>query len=574
MAEPSDVGAQTQAQASGSARRPRGRSAFVAKLLAILVAVVAEIWSVVFDPVGFETATANASAEITARIMAPFYGFAADDPDNVHRPTREIAVVLFTDESLKTLDAQWPLPYAKQYALYRKILDYQPKAVFLDLLYQYDRNDQLAQFVSRLARAGEAKTQAAQAGVVVEGGAGPTNGIVVSVLGEEAPSIYADALPVAQTGFEIGVVGMANVGPTYTLVQEHQGYDLSDGAPRRWDAPRATPTAALRMLELHCKTARALGDEAAASLPGCRDLETLQRAPPLNSIMALYWGTLSQETWEPLGDLSLEMADKNAPEIAGDSATRRAALIEQENQDPEGCRYFAPDLWSRAYEAGRQLLLSFSVMRSLQRDKICSYSLTIPAHHLASNHPDMRAYLERALAGKSVIVGVSIAGATDRIKLLNRAGIGVYAHAMALDNLLAMGAHYMREPAIIDSVFGVRDVFGFELARLGMQYDDLLEIGVILLLLLIYFLMRPPLHRFITGAPRWRLLRWSFVLLLWAVVVFVITILVDGAAYLAFGWRPHNWMVTIVAALFAARVFRRFQEPDADDNAEVRSGHA
>ena len=92
------------------------------------------------NPFGLRDFTSEKSREFLLKFTAPFYELSGRD---------DYVVVLFTDDSLTVLNRRlaethpdaaplsWPLPLAKQAAALRRLLHFQPSAVFIDLLYPY-----------------------------------------------------------------------------------------------------------------------------------------------------------------------------------------------------------------------------------------------------------------------------------------------------------------------------------------------------------------------------------------------------------------------------------------------------
>ncbi|WP_158089103.1 CHASE2 domain-containing protein [Cognaticolwellia mytili] len=83
------------------------------------------------DPLGLVSASDNASKSFINRIQSIFYSSAAQ---------KEVTVVLLDDEYLKATQSYWPLPYNQQAKIFKRILHYQPNALFIDLLYSHDRS--------------------------------------------------------------------------------------------------------------------------------------------------------------------------------------------------------------------------------------------------------------------------------------------------------------------------------------------------------------------------------------------------------------------------------------------------
>lgn len=100
----------------------------------------------------------------------------------------------------------------------------------------------------------------------------------------------------------------------------------------------------------------------------------------------------------------------------------------------------------------------------------CPYHLTIPASALATTLPQERALLRHLLADRLVLVGAAIASAEDlTLSPVHGQLPGVYAHAMALDNLIQYGRHYFTSPP---------GLFGTEVSVL-----DLFEVSLVATLL-------------------------------------------------------------------------------------------
>jgi CHASE2 domain-containing sensor protein len=86
----------------------------------------------ILDPFHITTATDKASSDILNRLNAFFYPSSGQE---------EITVVLIDDSYLNQMSSHWPLPYAQQSKIFRQILQYQPKSLFIDFLYTHNRSD-------------------------------------------------------------------------------------------------------------------------------------------------------------------------------------------------------------------------------------------------------------------------------------------------------------------------------------------------------------------------------------------------------------------------------------------------
>lgn len=85
----------------------------------------------VLDPFGLASSSDAASAQWLNRLFSHFYPALGQ---------QRIAVVLIDDRYVQRHHSAWPLPYAEQAKLFKNLLSYQPKAVFVDLLYSHDHS--------------------------------------------------------------------------------------------------------------------------------------------------------------------------------------------------------------------------------------------------------------------------------------------------------------------------------------------------------------------------------------------------------------------------------------------------
>lgn len=85
----------------------------------------------IFDPFGLASSSDKASAQWLNRMIAGHY------PNDGQR---QVAVVLIDDAYLMRNNTSWPMPYGEQSKLFKRLLAYKPKAVFVDLLYSHDHS--------------------------------------------------------------------------------------------------------------------------------------------------------------------------------------------------------------------------------------------------------------------------------------------------------------------------------------------------------------------------------------------------------------------------------------------------
>lgn len=85
-----------------------------------------------FNPFGLRESSEQTTETWLLRMLAPFY------PEKAQN---DVVVVLIDDQALASMQASWPLRYSEQARLLRQLLSYQPKSVFVDLLFTQRRYD-------------------------------------------------------------------------------------------------------------------------------------------------------------------------------------------------------------------------------------------------------------------------------------------------------------------------------------------------------------------------------------------------------------------------------------------------
>ena len=95
-------------------------------LLAFFIVLLA-----VLDPFGLASSSDKASAQWLNRMFSSKYPSTGQ---------QHITVVLIDDAYLMRNNTSWPMPYNEQSKLFKRLLAYKPKAVFVDLLYSHDHS--------------------------------------------------------------------------------------------------------------------------------------------------------------------------------------------------------------------------------------------------------------------------------------------------------------------------------------------------------------------------------------------------------------------------------------------------
>ncbi|MHC8409028.1 CHASE2 domain-containing protein [Pseudomonas sp. Hz4] len=95
-------------------------------VLGALIVVLA-----VLDPFGLSSSSNNASAQWLNRVFASSYK---------NTGQQQVAVILIDDAYLMRNNTHWPMPYGEQSKLFKRLLAYKPKAVFVDFMYSHDHS--------------------------------------------------------------------------------------------------------------------------------------------------------------------------------------------------------------------------------------------------------------------------------------------------------------------------------------------------------------------------------------------------------------------------------------------------
>lgn len=85
----------------------------------------------ILDPFGLASSSNHASAQWLNRVFASKYERTGQ---------QQIAVILIDDAYLMRNRTHWPMPYDEQSKLFKRLLAYKPKAVFVDFMYSHDHS--------------------------------------------------------------------------------------------------------------------------------------------------------------------------------------------------------------------------------------------------------------------------------------------------------------------------------------------------------------------------------------------------------------------------------------------------
>jgi hypothetical protein len=369
-------------------------------LLGMFLVAVAFACLLMLDPFGIETASALRSEQAALRITAPMY--AGSD---------RVAVVLIDDAFLKRDKQSWPLTYAEQGRLLRNVMQAGPAGVFVDLLYRQGHDAAPASATDDPADLFRPLERFATTPVVLAAQVRRDLNPAIT------PALCADATPPEREALldeqsilpplkawvgaqpatrSIGLVGWWGCGDRFPLMLAGQQSEMSP---------------AFALLRAWCGTA-------GTGKPGC---EGTSDAANYRRPMVVRWGA-----YPPAAQRPFYAAGVCQPYAAADGSVPRAR---------------------RLWMSVEQLLLGvFEDLRVSDKPSLalpCPSVAVIPASVLWSADA---AAVRGLLAGRFVMVGAAVSGVSDWHQSPVHGQVpGVVLHAMALDNLLALGTSYATE---------------------------------------------------------------------------------------------------------------------------------
>jgi hypothetical protein len=355
------------------------------------------------DPFGTNSALMARSEQAALRVTAPFYGASG-----------EVTVVLINDEYLADEKHSWPLPYIQQGQLLRTIFQYEPSVVFVDLLYRQKHGggrrgedpldvirpvQPLLSPTRQLVLARQSRREL-QHGVLPSLCAEPDADTQEATLADPESMLPELGRWAEANGVRTAVVDWWGCGNRYPLTL------TGESTPK-------TRTPAPALLKAWCATP---GREA----PGCRDFNPGDDWPDAHlDPMVVRWGA-----YPP----------------AGQAALYQAGVCQARN-------HLDASWWHRVRRSAQQFVLGlFQDLRSAVDPNLslpCPAVTVLGARVVRHGDPDL---VREALRGKIVLVGAEVTGVSDWQQSPVHGQIpGVVLHAMAVDNLLALGTNYARD---------------------------------------------------------------------------------------------------------------------------------
>ena len=412
-AEKSAVRTAVQQAASSLQRWP-------VRLLRVIV-YAAVGWGVLTaDPLGLESASERASERVFFNLAAPFYGepavpiimapetgpemLAAPRPAPINKWNDDITVLLLDDKALEVVQEPWPVSLDVHTGVLRDLYEtYAPNAIMIDIFFSDRRPGQeeaLVRFADQLKQIeSEGNTKVYLAAF----NASKKDAGILEELRDAATLVSIAWHPPNDTDTSPMYYPMARFSGDRLLIRD--GADLGDAGPAfaiYWDLCDGATDAGRR----------------AMNCPSADKFATFFEQP-----MMIYWGVHGPRlNWEQSNRgerfncraVSRSVVDRLIAYIG-------AGLTGESKEFPQDCPY-------------SQLIRVADFADSEFRAK-----------------SDVTQAYEAALGGgspdspKIVFYGADLRGVDDLITTYTHGNVaGVYAHAMALDNLMTMGSDYIR----------------------------------------------------------------------------------------------------------------------------------
>ena len=376
-----------------------------ARMARIVVYTILGWMLINLDPLGLGTATNQASERVLANVLAPLYGdgfFRSSDVPESEPPidwNEHITVLLFEDAALEATGSSWPVPPEVHADILWDLYEsYTPSAIMIDMFFM-DRRANHAEGLKKLQKTLKAIHEN-----------GPTR---IYLAGYDDDLSKSDVLPELQSvATLVAASWLEPGGPTQAPLY----YPLGTGAGLE---PRDDPGPAYVIYRDLCEGA---GEERRAKM-ACPDAASFGRH--FREPMQLFWGVSAPR-------LNWEQAEQDKTRFL--------------------CRATRSTLLARVGE-----YIQYSTTgKSDAFPQTCPYSQLILVKDFVDDDfrafEDVKAAFGQALVPegpnappKIVFYGGDLRGVEDKMNTYTHGQVpGVYAHAMALDNLLTLGGSYVR----------------------------------------------------------------------------------------------------------------------------------
>ena len=365
-----------------------------------------------FDPWGLKTTADIQSESVFMRLIGgPWYQSESQD---------KITVILIDDQYLEETKDHWPMSYGHQAMFLENILDFNPKAVYLDIIYRHDHGDE--------------ETEVKQLRDVVMPSSGhnanrdpqfflPYLTFSQSELSSCDPDDYQSASKFIDRDSVIQAMQVSGKGKVYI------GWEgCGDRYPSFILGDSDYKTPAFALYQHLCLQSDFFSDNCADIRVG--NLEQFKEP------MAVQWGVSATETHQSLL--------KNTAEDDGDEYDGVTCSLVAKNKEQRVS--FLDRVVFSANQAINMLGQSFDSGTERGELAPCTYIDTLHATWFNSDRqPALDKIFEKLIKDRIILVGTQLDGIHDNVtNPVNGIVPGVYLSAMALDNYLEFGADFYR----------------------------------------------------------------------------------------------------------------------------------
>ncbi len=411
--------------------RLNGKISIVGALLLAVLHALLFLAVAALDPFHITSGSAQLSERIVYRLGAALYPGHSGSRDSCPESSAEssavdvasseasdcgqdrVTVVLITDATLAGTGEAWPMSYEAQAKIVRRILQRRPQALYIDLLYSYERggSDAMAPLIGVLNAFGckWGTSNACQSA--------RQRPVLVAALDPRATESFR-----AAGGYDWGILPKILDVAVPAVVAWHgyeDAYPLTLPCPATGEkAPSPAPDTPATWLY---RVSRGVSDTYSTQpLWEGRDCRAEPEAllPPLS----LVWGLYTSNRMFEVGKRST-FAD--------------CLFKEHHNSVLAASKLLLTDFFGSAGDQGMV--------------NPCPYTDTLDAGLLANdesaNSPSVLALIQNRI----VILGAGLAGAGGQVTTPTGGQLpAVYSHAMAVDNLLTYGDQYLRKAPRLD----------------------------------------------------------------------------------------------------------------------------
>jgi len=420
-----------------------------------VVGVLTVLVPATVDLFGFRTASDATSERLLQLVAAPFYPQPGLRIGDQYREPLPITVILLDSAFLQSTGYSWPLSYAQHAHLIRRIARFEPKAIFLDLYFTQKRGTERERdlFVNELRGLTDPRNDGPRIPVFV---AAP-NPCSTDALGAHLVSAVQPGRGLLRSVIDVAtpvIAGWSGYGQDYPVVVAVENLRHAEGragicAPRQGEENRMWLSAAGALYREYC------AERDSARKDSCADLDATPElfVDPL----VILWGA------EVRAEMTRFHSVAECPLVAPRDRDRvfwilgallktmGDTLFSTGDQAFQPCPYTEtlPGSALYPYPEGENIRVGLSGGASDERDR-----RQIPRDVFVRDEvheKDVASFIK----DRFVLVGTSQVGIPEVVTSPVHGDIpGVYAHAMALDNLFRFGKHYVRNPGLFSSPLG------------------------------------------------------------------------------------------------------------------------